>query len=304
MKNTAASVRARLTSISRICREELQSVLTRYAIERFLYRLSVSPHGGGFVLKGAMLFRLWTAEPHRTTKDVDLLGCGESSIERLTAVMGDVCATVVPDDGLRFDPSAVSASRIKEGQEYEGIRVICPVRLGNARIMLRIDVGFGDAVTPAPQPTDFPTILDFPVPVLMAYPRETVVAEKFQAMTVLGMQNSRMKDFFDLWVLSRDFAFDGAWLGRAVAATFRRRGTLPPIESPRALTAEFGTDPAKTAQWEAFLRKGKFADRPPPLESVVGILADFLMPPSRAAAADERFDAAWAPGGTWAISRE
>lgn len=303
MKNMAASVRARLTSIARNGREEFQSVLTRYAIERFLYRLSVSPHGNGFVLKGAMLFRLWTAEPHRTTKDVDLLGSGESSIERLTDVMGDICAAVVPDDGLGFDPSAVSASRIKEDQEYEGIRVTCPVRLGNARITLRIDVGFGDAVTPAPRTADFPTILDFPAPVLKAYPRETVIAEKFQAMTALGMQNSRMKDFFDLRILARDFAFDGELLVRAIAATFRRRGSRPPLETPRALTAEFGTDPAKTVQWEAFLRKGKFAD-PPPLEAVVSALAGFLMPPSRAAATEQRFTAIWAPGGPWATCRE
>ena len=218
----AASVRGRLTAVARKHNEELQTVLTRYAIERFLYRLSVSQHADGFVLKGAMLFQLWAAEPHRATKDVDLLGTGDSSLERLTEVMSSICAVVVPEDGLTFDPAAVSADRIKEDQEYEGVRVTCPVRLGNARLRLQIDVGFGDAVTPPPVRMDFPTILDFPAPVLKVYPRETVVAEKFQAATTLGMQNSRMKDFFDLWILSRDYTFDGETLVRAISPCPRR----------------------------------------------------------------------------------
>jgi hypothetical protein len=298
-KNIAASVRARLTEFARKHNEELQTVLTRYAIERFLYRLSISPHGDGFVLKGAMLFQLWTAEPHRATRDVDLLGTGESSLERLTEVMSSICAVAAPDDGLAFDPSAVTANRIKEDQEYEGVRVICPVRLGNARLRLQVDVGFGDAITPPPVREDFPTILDFPAPILKAYPRETVVAEKFQTMTALGMQNSRMKDFFDLWILSRDFEFNGGTLVRAIAATFRRRGALPPTVTPLALTEEFGTDPSKITQWEAFVRKGKLALDPAKLEEVIAVLDSFLMPPSQAAATDETFSTTWMPGGPW-----
>ena len=298
-RNIVASVRARLTAFARKHSEELQAILPRYAIERFLYRLSISPQADSFVLKGAMLFQLWTAEPHRTTKDVDLLGTGESSLERLTEVMSAICAIVVPDDGLTFDSSTVLASRIKEDQEYEGVRITCPVRLGNARLQLQIDVGFGDAITPAPIRVNFPTILDFPAPVLNAYPKETVVAEKFQAMTALGMQNSRMKDFFDLWILSRDFEFNGETLVQAINATFRRRNSLPPAEMPLALTTEFGSDPMKIIQWEAFVRKGKLATNPAKLNAVIAALVEFLMPPSRTAAAGEIFRATWRPGGPW-----
>lgn len=298
-KNIAASVRARLTEFARKHTEELQAVLTRYAIERFLYRLSVSAHAENFILKGATLFQLWTAEPHRATKDVDLLGTGESSLERLTEVMSVICAIDVPDDGLRFDPFAVSACRIKEDQEYEGVRVICPVRLGNARLRLQIDVGFGDAVTPSPMRVDFPTILDFPTPVLKAYPKETVIAEKFQAMIVLGMQNSRMKDFFDLWILSREFAFDGETLVRAITATFRRRGTIPSNETPLSLTTEFGDDPTKVAQWNAFVRKGKLSADSAKLIEVTAALANFLSPVLRSVLTAAKFSATWTPGGPW-----
>ena len=301
-KNVPASVRARLAEVARTRGDEFQLVLTRYAIERFLYRLSVSPHADGFVLKGAMLFQLWAAEPHRATRDVDLLGSGESSVERLAEIVRAVCSLAVPEDGLDFDAAAVSADRIKEDQEYEGVRVTCPVRLGQARITVQIDVGFGDAITPPPTRMDYPTILDYPAPALKAYPRETVVAEKFQAMVALGMANSRMKDFFDLWVLSRDFAFDGATLVKAIAATFRRRRSAPPAEPPLALTGEFGTDPTKVKQWEAFVRRGKFKAETAKLAEVVAFLETFLMPPSRAAASGGAFTAIWRPGGSWDAS--
>lgn len=298
-KNVPASVRARLTEFARKRGEEFQLVLIRYAIERFLYRLSVSPHGDGFVLKGAMLFQLWVAEPHRATKDVDLLRTGESSVERLAEIVRSVCSVAVPEDGLEFDAAAVSADRIKEDQEYEGVRVTCPVRLGQARVTVQIDVGFGDAITPPPTRVDYPTILDYPAPALKAYPRETVVAEKFQAMVALGMTNSRMKDFFDLWVLSRDFAFDGAVLVRAITATFQRRRSMPPKEPPLALTGEFGSDPTKVKQWEAFVRKGKFKAETAKLAEVIAFLETFLMPPSRAAASGGAFTETWPPGGAW-----
>lgn len=300
-KDIAASVRGRLTEFSRKHNEELQTVLTRYAIERFLYRLSVSQHADGFVLKGATLFQLWAAEPHRATKDVDLLGTGDSSLERLTEVMSAICTVVVPEDGLAFDPAGVSADRIKEDNEYEGVRVTCPVRIGSARLRLQIDVGFGDAVTPPPERVDFPTILDFPAPVLKVYPKETVVAEKFHAMTVLGMQNSRMKDFFDLWILARDFTFDGETIARAIAATFHRRGSLPPTNTPLSLTAEFGADLTKVTQWKAFVRKGKLSAEPAKLEAVISLLERFLMPPSRAVAKGVEFFEIWEPGGPWEV---
>ena len=301
-KNVPASVRARLTEFARKRGDEFQLVLTRYAIERFLYRLSVSAHQDVFVLKGAMLFQLWEAEPHRATRDVDLLGTGESSVERLADIVRTICSVAVPEDGLDFDPATVSADRIKEDQEYEGVRVTCEARLGQARIALQIDVGFGDAITPPPTRMDYPTMLDFPPPVLKAYPKETVVAEKFQTMVALGMTNSRMKDFFDLWVLSRDFAFDGTTLAKAITATFKRRRSAPPTEPPLALTGEFGTDPTKVKQWEAFVRKGKFKTDPTKLADVVAFLVTFLILPSSASASGETFTRTWPPGGPWDTS--
>lgn len=298
-KNVAASVRAKLADIARKKGDEFQLVLSRYAVERFLYRLTVSGHGENFVLKGAMLFQLWADEPHRATRDVDLLGSGDNSVEHLADVARAACSVSVPDDGLAFDPETVAAGRIKEDQEYEGVRITCAVRLGQARIALQVDVGFGDAITPGPVRVEYPTILEFPAPVLKAYPRETVVAEKFQAMTALGIANSRMKDFFDLWVLARDFPFDGAVLAQAVAATFARRRTPVPKESPLALTEEFGTDPTKVRQWEAFVRKGKLKADAVSLADVCRVLNGFLMPVSLGVARGSGFAASWPSGGPW-----
>jgi predicted nucleotidyltransferase component of viral defense system len=299
-RNLAASVRHRLMDLARKQGEDFQLVLTRYVIERLLYRLSRSEHSGEFVLKGAMLFRLWADQPHRPTRDLDLLAKGENSTARLVQVFQAVCGLAVEDDGLTFDSAAVTAERIKEDQEYEGVRVHCEARLGQARIDLQIDVGFGDAVTPRAVEVRYPTILAFPAPVLPAYPRETVVAEKFQATVALGIANSRMKDFFDLWLLSRMFAFDGPSLCRAIQATFRRRKTQLPAEPPLALTAEFGTDAAKVKQWAAFLKKGKLDVGGATLEQVCAILKDFLMPPTSALVARDPFEKTWTPEGPWA----
>lgn len=257
MKNVSASVRTRLTNYAKEHHEEFQLVLTRYVIERFLYRLSMSEHGDQFILKGAMLFQLWTEVPHRATQDVDLLGKGDNSVKRIAAVIQDICKTPVADDGLTFDPEKVAVDRIQEDAEYQGVRVTCQVRLGQARIPLQVDIGFGDAVTPRPTKVQYPTLLEFPAPVLPAYLKTTVVAEKFQAMVALGLGNSRMKDFFDLWILSRDFSFEGVEFTRAIGATFRRRKTPLPSEPPIALTTIFGEDVDKKKQWQAFLRKGK-----------------------------------------------
>ncbi len=298
--NLAASVRQRLTELARKQGEDFQLVLTRYVIERLLYRLSRSEYGGEFVLKGAMLFRLWADQPHRPTRDLDLLSKGENSPARLAHVFQDVCRLIVEDDGLTFDPGGVTAEQIKEDQEYEGVRVHCEARLGHAQIDLQIDVGFGDAVTPRAVEVPYPTILAFPAPMLRVYPRETVVAEKFQAMVALGIANSRMKDFFDLWLLSRMFSFDGSVLCRAIEATFRRRHTPLPPEPPLALTAQFGTDAAKVKQWAAFLKKGKLDAGGMTLEQVCAILREFLMPPTSALVARDMFAKTWPPEGPWA----
>ena len=279
-RNIAASVRQRLTNLSRERNEEFQFVLTRYGLERLLYRLSISPYATQFILKGAALFQLWTGQPHRSTRDLDLLGYGAPSPERLQTIFSEVCSLAADDDGLVFSPKTIQAEQIKEDAMYQGIRLRIECRLENAKLALQIDIGFGDAVTPEPLSTTYPTLLEFPAPLLRAYPRETVVAEKFQAMVALGIANSRMKDFYDVWTLARQFEFDGDLLRSAIRATFERRQTPIPTTPPLALTADFADDRSKAIQWNAFLKKGKLVETPPPFTEVVELLHKFLMPPT------------------------
>jgi len=292
-------VRHRLTRIARANGEDFHLVLTRYGLERLLYRLARSPHGEAFVLKGACLFQLWSNHPHRPTRDLDLLGRGEGSVERFAGIFRDVCRQPVAADGLEFLADRVRGESIKDEDQYQGIRLRVDARLANARLPLQVDIGFGDAITPGPIDIDYPTLLDFPAPSLRAYPRETVVAEKFQAMVTLGMANSRMKDFFDLWTLARQYAFDGATLAAALRATFARRQTNLPAAPPLALTPVFALDKPKQTQWRAFLRKGKLTGDPVELPEVIGVLAPFLMPPLRAVSEGRPFASQWLPGGPW-----
>lgn len=246
-----------------------------------------------------MLFPCWGMTSHRTTRDVDLLGRGDSSVAGLSNVIRDVCRYPVDDDGLSFNEQSVSAFRIKPEQEYEGVRVTCDVLLGNARVQLQIDVGFGDAVSPRAVSLSHPTLLDFPAPVLKTYRRETVIAEKLQAMLQLGIANSRMKDFFDLWMLSRHFEFDGATLSKAIATTFRRRKCAIPQQVPIALTREFSEDSLKSNQWAAFLRRHRLQSESSPLAQVVGELAQFLIPPMHAIREPGDACHIWTPPGPW-----
>jgi len=298
-RNLTASVRHRLTDLARKQGEDFQLVLTRYVIERLLYRLSRSPYHDQFVLKGAMLFRVWTDQIHRPTRDLDLLSKGKPTLETLANIFREICGLAVEEDGLTFDPATVTAERIKEDQEYEGVRVGCRAQLGQARIDLQIDIGFGDAVVPRPANITYPAMLEFPAPVLRAYPRQTAVAEKFQAMVMFGIANSRMKDFYDLWLLAGNFEFDGPSLCKAIQATFHRRKTELPAKPPLALTPEFGTDAAKIRQWQAFVKKGKLDTAGVTLEQVCAFLSGFLMPPTVALVAGGNFEMAWPPAGPW-----
>jgi len=299
-RDVAASVRQRLLDLSRERGEEFQSVLTRYGMERLLVRLSLSPHGGEFVLKGAMLFTLWTRKPHRATRDLDLLGRGTVDIARLEGVFREICGVAAPADGVLFDATSVRGTRIREDMEYEGVRLRLDARLGQARIAIQVDVGFGDAVTPRARRVSFPTLLDLPAPVVRVYPRETVVAEKFHAIVALGIANTRMKDFFDLWSLAREFEFDGRTLSRAIEATFARRRTPLPAGTPLGLSESFARDPGKATQWTAFVRKGRLLADPPGLPGVVGVVRTFVLPPAAALAAGEPFARVWTAGGPWA----
>ena len=233
--NIGASVRGRLLKRSKEGREDYQLLLTRYANERLLHRLSVSAHASQFVLKGAALFTLWTGHAHRATRDLDLLGFGDSTEARWRSVFEDILRMPMVDDGVVFDPDSLSVGPIREDKDYGGVRLLLRAAIAGATVRLQVDVGFGDAITPAPESVEFPALLDFPAPKLRAYPRATVVAEKVEAMVQLGLANSRMKDFFDVVVMARMFQFDGRELADAMRATFERRGTpLPTARRSRS----------------------------------------------------------------------
>jgi len=303
-QNMAASVRSRLTTLAHAQGEEPEYVLTRYALERLLYRLSQSPHTGAFILKGAFLFALWEGHPHRATRDLDLLGFGPNDVNCIEQVFRDICTVPVEGDGLTFLPETVHARPIREQQEYGGIRVLLQATLGTARLRVQADVGFGDVVTPAAQEADLPTLLDLPglpAPHLRVYPRETVVAEKFEAMVRLGLTNTRMKDFYDLLILARTFAFDGQTLAAAIGATFARRRTdLPsPHQPPLALSGEFAGDAAKQAEWQSFLKRTKLESVSLALRTVIEELSIFLLPLIAVLARGTDFSHRWQPGGPW-----
>lgn len=297
-RNLAASIRQRLLNLARARGEDFNFLLTAYCLERLMYRLGQSSHRREFVLKGAMLFRAWEGEPHRATRDLDLLGRGGPDIPRLEHIFGAIWATSVPADGLELEPGSIRGEEIRETQEYGGIRLRMAARLGNARIPLQVDIGFGDAVTPGVAKITYPTLLDGPAPVLYAYPRETVVAEKLQAMVLLGVANTRMKDFYDLWVLARRFDFDGPPLANAIAATFRRRSTPLPDAPPVALTPAFADDPARRQQWSAFLSRIGHQDAPG-LPGILDALREFLVPLIAALHAGRTVSGRWPAGGPW-----
>lgn len=297
-KNTAASVRDRLLAVSRTTGDNFQLLLTRYATERLLFRLGRSEHADRFVLKGAMLFAIWTGQMHRPTRDLDLLGFGDDAGEALAEVFRALCQLRL-DDGLEFDPGTVRVEPIREDEVYGGQRVVFQAILARARIDIQVDVGFGDAVTPAPEVVDYPSLLGMEAPRLRAYPRETVVAEKLEAMVTLGLANSRMKDFYDLLVLARTFPFGGALLVTAITATFSRRQTALGAELPVSLSSAFAEHDSKQKQWAAFLRRSGLAGQSLPLGVVIAELARFLLPPLGAATRGEHFLPSWRPGGPW-----
>jgi predicted nucleotidyltransferase component of viral defense system len=272
----AASVRDRLLNLAKTRQEAFDLVLTRYALERFLYRLSVSLYKDELVLKGAMLFQLWSNTPHRATRDLDLLARGDTGLDSLSEKIRSICSTSVPEDGLRFDTSSLSVQEIREETEYSGVRARFLAYLGSARINLQVDFGVGDAVTPAAQKTVYPTLLGMEPPVLLAYPRETVVAEKLEAIVSLGMDNSRMKDYFDLWTIATIYADAPEGLAEAVRNTFDRRQRPLPEGVPVGLSDEFAADAKKQGQWKAFLRRTVGGSLT--LEEVVPTVREFAVP--------------------------
>lgn len=299
-KNMGASVRARLTDKARSRGDNVQLILLRFAIERLIYRLSQSKYRDDFILKGAMLFSLWAKVPYRGTGDLDLLGKGDPAPERIASIFRELSNLSVPDDGVVFDADSVTAERTRAEDEYQGVRVELNSTLAGARLRIQIDIGFGDVVTPHAQTINYPTLLDFPEPTLRAYPPETVVAEKLEAVVSLGMRNSRMKDFFDLWVIAKTFAFDGPVLASAISATFTRRQTAIPAETPVAFTSDFANDKTKQSQWSAFLKRTSLAMAPEPLPELLAFVAGFVMPMLEAARDGKVFAKRWPGGGAWA----
>ena len=293
MKNLAASVHARLAQRRTSTGEDYNVLLVRFTLERLLYRLSRSSHREQFILKGAMLFALWEPALHRVTRDLDLLGFGHPTPERLADIFRELCRLEVEADGVDFDPRSVVCEDIRAQDEYAGIRVKLRATVGKAVVPLQVDVGFGDALPVAPEEITFPVMLGMAAPKLRAYSRETVVAEKLEAIVKLGMLNSRFKDYFDLHYLAQKFSFDGVLLAKSIAGTFARRGTAFPEKRPSGLTPMFGSDPAKIRGWQAFWRKtGPKADAPT-LEVVIELLVRFLEPPLDAAAKGQTLAATW-----------
>lgn len=296
-RNVAASVRARLLNKARAEKLDFNLLLTRYALERMLYRLSVSEECGQFLLKGALLFDLWFDLPHRPTHDADLLGFGSAEIPRLEHLFRQISETDV-DDGIVFQAATVKATEIRKEASYAGVRVTLVGLLDGARCPVQIDIGFGDAVTPGPEEVQYPVILDgMLAPRLRVYPRYTVVAEKLEAMASLGILNTRLKDYFDLWILAQHADFDGAVLTQAIRATFERRSTPIPMGLPLGLTDEFAQDEQKNKQWSAFQRKN--ALEPMPLAGVIEGLRQFLRPVLETLASEEGHNGQWRSGGGW-----
>lgn len=289
----AASVLARLLNRSRSTGENYNLLLSRYVIERLLFRLSVSPHAGNFVLKGALLFALWYDKPHRPTKDADLLGFGADDADTLRATFTAIGA-IDADDGVRYDTQGIRLAPIREDNVYGGTRLSMLAFVGSARLPVQVDIGFGDAITPAPELVTYPTLLDgMEAPRLRAYPVYTVIAEKFHAMVELGIDNSRMKDFFDLAVIVRTSTLDGSILVEALRATFARRGTQIPGSTPVALTQAFAADSVKGKQWRSFVTKASLQAES--LEQVIGALDLFFRPLLDATVDEGQFDWTWNP---------
>lgn len=298
IKDMAASVHQRLLNRARESNRPFNELLQYYSMERFLYRLSKSPHADKFILKGALMLVAWKAPLSRPTMDIDLLGRLKNDLEGVGKVIGQVCGEKVSDDGVEFDRSSVQTRRINEDADYQGVRAKIRGRLGNARLALQIDIGFGDSVVPKAASLEYPTLLAFPAPKLRGYTRESAVAEKFEAMTKLGLLNSRMKDFFDIWLLGRQFNFDGALLGKAIRRTFENRGTEVDPETV-ALTGTFADDPPKKIQWRAFLRRSRLENAPGELGEVVQFVAQFLRPVASKLARDESLSGTWRAPGPW-----
>ena len=298
-KDMAASVRARLLNKSKKTQRPFQELLQFYGLERFLYRFSQTEHVEKFLLKGALMLQVWGTPSSRPTRDIDLLGFANNEISTIEKVVKDGYKVAVENDGLYFDSESVTGDPIKEDADYAGVRIKFFGYLEKARIPMQVDVGFGDVVHPHPDEQDFPTILELPAPRLLMYPRETVVAEKFEAMVYLGALNSRFKDFYDVWLLSRNFRFDGEVLASAIDKTFQHRRT-PLSTKPIALEPGFMKSERAQKQWIAFVRRSSLERVPTIFDEVRKPLRNFLLPVADSLISGHSFTATWTTATGWA----
>jgi hypothetical protein len=295
-KNMSASVRQRLLNRAKRDRRPFNELLQYYAMERFLYRLSQSAHVERFVLKGALMLRVWRSPEHRPTMDIDMLGIASNEEADIVLQIRDILAANVVADGLTFDTGSIQAERIVEDADYEGIRIRFLATLGSAKIHMRIDIGFGDVVYPDPEESDLPTLLDFPPPRLLCYSRESSISEKFEAMVKLGALNSRMKDFYDIWLLSRQFDFDGVKLTEAIRLTLERRGTKLPLKI-EAFAESFIEE--KQTQWTAFYKRLQQDHIPSSFGEIVISVDRFLSPIVPALSTNKPSPVKWIAPGPW-----
>ncbi|MDP6890110.1 MAG: nucleotidyl transferase AbiEii/AbiGii toxin family protein [Phycisphaerales bacterium] len=293
------AVHLALLSVARAHNADFNAILIQYAIERLLHRVSCSSEAPRFVLKGAMLFRVWFGMLHRPTKDVDFLGTGDASPASVAKAFRAIVCTAVTEDGLRFDPKSIAAIEIRGEQAYGGVNVVLTAHLGQIPITVRIDVGFGDVVTPRVESRFLPTMLGHEVARIQTYPPETAVSEKVEAMCRFGIANSRMKDYYDIVSIGRRFEFDGRQLSAAILATFRRRGTHLPSGVPTGLSLEFAEDVEKQRQWAAFLSRNQIRDAPAPLVDSVGMIRAFVLPACAAAVGSGGPPGVWTPSSGW-----
>lgn len=298
IKNLAASAHDRLRRLARQRGRPFQELFYSYSTERFLYRFSKSSYIDNFVLKGGLMFVGWGIQLRRPTIDIDVQGYTNNTTENLENIVRDICVQEVEPDGMRFDPSSVRGEQIMGNSDYPGSRIYFTGYLGDASIYLHLDVSFANVITPKEILVNYPSLLGMPEFKLYGYPYETVIAEKFQAMVDLGSINSRMKDFFDLWLLSEQVNIAGKTLVRAIQATFQARNTPLPKEIPTALSVDFGQ--ARQVDWNAFLRRSNLNPQEfPSFVEVIEILHEFLWPVVQAALNQDNFDSTWKSGGTW-----
>jgi len=299
IKNIEASVRNQLQNKAKERSRPFAEVLQYYGMERFLYRFSQSEYTDRFILKGALMFTAWEVPERRTTLDIDFLARFNNQITAIEKVIKDVCHVSVVADGLIFDPATVIGQKIKEDADYEGVRVKFYGFLERSRIPMQIDVGFGDIIYPTPRMIDFPVILDFPQPHLRGYTVESVVSEKFEAMVKLGLLNSRMKDFYDLWLMTQRFDFKGSNLTGALKKTFNHRKTPLPEKKPLFAEEIYDGNSDRQMLWKAFLTKGQIKRVPEKLNTAAKVIEKFLIKSLEAIAKGEKFDKVWKAPGPW-----